>query len=153
MLGKKYVERRYYKEHSYIIPIWGGKVQNSREIWAQIGCAKNHTTIEIIDSAIGKLIVRTYYYTGKMRYRAEYENYKRHGSYKEWDKNGQLWVTGRYINGKRDGVFKNHIKGYQITYKMGKADVLWNSYIGCDYIKNYGYRGDHWSAFTDHFIW
>jgi antitoxin component YwqK of YwqJK toxin-antitoxin module len=123
--------------------------KNSKEIWVQIGCVKNHTTIEIIDSAAGKLIVRTYYCTGKMRYRAEYKNYKRNGSYREWDKNGQLWVTGRYINGKRDGIFKNHIKNYQVTYKMGKADVPWNycSSIGSDYIKDFGYKTDSlWSV-------
>ena len=45
-----------------------------------------------------------------LKWRVNYESGKRHGPYSSWFENGQVEMSGGYIEGKKDGIWNYWLK-------------------------------------------
>ena len=77
----------------------------------------NPITVEPIDIATEKYIVRLYYESGQLWLEKEYKNDKRHGISKNWYENGQLLYEYKYKNGLRHGISKNWYENGQLKWE------------------------------------
>lgn len=103
------------------------KVEVTEETYAD-GKPKRVVTYEVEGGKKNRVREIQYYPAGHKKIEGEYEENKRHGTWKAWHENGALWSVGKYDNGIRNGeatVYHSneqvHIKGnYRNDSPYGK---------------------------------
>ena len=129
---------------------------------------ENDTTeylIEYYNSKGEKLIsdgngkIETFYFSGKQKVSKEFKNELANGPYIEWNANGSIRITGNYLDGYKDGLWKERYfvedQDFQLyEYKRGKKHGKFIEYLvdGTKVIEGdyaYGDKNGFWSYFFE----
>ena len=74
----------------------------------------------------------TYYYSGALMFKGNYQNGKREGFYVDYYSTGEIREKGNYENGEREGSWVGYFKNGQLSYKgnhkNGKKEGIWFTY-------------------------
>ncbi len=81
-------------------------------------------SISFSDKDSSKVVIRKYYYNGKLRRERNYHQGQLHGVSKGWYSNGKLWCEYNYHQGQRHGISKGWYESGKLcqeyNYRYGK---------------------------------